>query len=205
MHALRASATKVALLHGPTHHGVHGVLGGNDHLGAAACLLHPLPDPLLALPALVDVGRVDEVATEVVIGVEELKALLLGAFTHHPPPGGAQACLAVSVALEMESEEQVTYSCRPRTAGSREQTPRGRGGGVSPADSSAWAVLGEPLSPLVVVLLLLSLVVFGSVGYERLSDQAWRGSALAMCFGGAGLVGCSREFSSVIVGTVFCV
>jgi hypothetical protein len=74
-----------------------GVLGRNDHLVPALSPLHLFADPLLALTALIHVGGIDEVAAEVVKGVQELKRGLLGALAHHPLPVGAQTFNTVSL------------------------------------------------------------------------------------------------------------
>lgn len=117
MHALRTGPTKVALLHGSAGHIAKGVLGRNDHLIPASSLLQPFADPLLALTALIDIGRIDEVAAEVVKRVQELKCILLGALAKLGSPVVAQALNTVSLALAIGFETAGTYSCRPSTAG----------------------------------------------------------------------------------------
>jgi len=117
VHALGPSPAKVALLYWLAHHRVQGVLGGDDHRGAAAILFHPLADPLLALPELVNIGRIDEVTAQVIVRVKELERRLLGTFAHHLLPIGAQTLHTVSYTLHIRSENGVTYSCRPVTTG----------------------------------------------------------------------------------------
>lgn len=86
MQRLRASPTVVALLDRMAGLEAHGILGGNDHLGAATGLLHPLADPPLAFTGLVAVGSIYEVASQVVEGVEKRERHLLGAFAHAVGP-----------------------------------------------------------------------------------------------------------------------
>lgn len=84
MHALCTGPTKVALLQWLIDHITNGVLARNDRLVPAPGLLHSFAYPLLALTALIHVGGIDEIATEVVKRVQELKRGLLGALAHHP-------------------------------------------------------------------------------------------------------------------------
>jgi hypothetical protein len=90
VHALGTGSAKVTVLDWLAGHGADGVLGGNDHFGTAASLFHPFADELLALAALIGIGRIDEVSAKVIVGVEELEGHFLGTRTHHWSPGGAQ-------------------------------------------------------------------------------------------------------------------
>jgi len=68
-----------------------GELGSNDHVVPVASLLHPLADPGFGLFILVIVGRIDEIAAGVEVGVHELEGLFLAHAAHESGPGVANA------------------------------------------------------------------------------------------------------------------
>lgn len=91
VHGLGASPAIVALLNRLAAHVAHAVLGREDHLSPATSLLDPLADPLLALTGLVSIGGIDEVAAQVVEGIEESECRFLRAFSHKAHPGVTEA------------------------------------------------------------------------------------------------------------------
>lgn len=88
---LGPSAAIIALLHRATGHIAQHILGANDHLIAATTLLQPFADPFLALAALVDIGCIDEVASQLIERVQVLKCAFLSKFAELGTPVAAEA------------------------------------------------------------------------------------------------------------------
>jgi hypothetical protein len=86
VHAFRPRTTKVAPLARFTHPRARRVLGSDDHFLSPAGLSQPLSNPSFALPVVIIVCRVDEVSTEVVKRVQQLKGAFLGAFAQETSP-----------------------------------------------------------------------------------------------------------------------
>ena len=92
MHGLGTSPAIVAFLDRLAGHGAHAVLGGEDHLSAAARLFDPFANLLLALAGLVSIGGINEVSAKLVEGIEKSECRLLGALAHQASPGVTESC-----------------------------------------------------------------------------------------------------------------
>lgn len=90
LQALRIITDSVRLdLAGLVHAVGRGILGREDDLVAHIARLHPFAQPLFRVFVLVVVGSIDEVATVLVEGVEDLKRGLFVAFPESFFPGCA--------------------------------------------------------------------------------------------------------------------